>query len=152
MRRGDIHYLVFDYLAELTMSLLAAARLKDPQAGCATDFVGVTMKSLLKDIVERGIKRFVSNAGGMNPRTCAEAVAAIAAEQGVDGEDRLRRRRRCDAVARGTARVGVDGLDGTRRLPDKLVSANAYLGALPIRQALAKARRSSSPAAASTAR
>ncbi len=137
VRRGDIHYLVFDYLAELTMSLLAAARLKDPQAGYATDFVGVTMKSLLKEIVERGIK-VVSNAGGMNPRACAEAVAAIAAEQGiavkiafVEGDDAM-------PLLEELRASGVEGLDGTRQLPDKLVSANAYLGALPITQALAQ--------------
>ena len=134
-QHGEIDYLVFDYLAELTMSLLAAARLKDPQAGYATDFVSVTMKSLLKEVVERGIK-VISNAGGMNPRGCAEAVAAIAAEQGVDvkiafveGDDAM-------PLLDELRASGVEGLDGTRKLPDKLVSANAYLGALPIKHAL----------------
>src|SRR3954454_22031881 len=69
VQRGEIDYLVFDYLAELTMSLLAAARLREPQAGDATDFVSVTIKSLLKEVVGRGIK-IISNAGGMNPRGC----------------------------------------------------------------------------------
>ncbi len=135
VRRGQVDYLVFDYLAELTMSLLAAARLKDPQAGYATDFVDVTMTSLLGEIVARGIK-VVSNAGGMNPRGCAEAVAAIAAEQGVavkiafvEGDDVM-------PLLDELRASGVEGLGGTRTLPDKLVSANAYLGALPIKQAL----------------
>lgn len=135
VRRGEVDFLVFDYLAELTMSLLASARLKDPQAGYATDFVSVTMKSLLKEIVQRGIK-VVSNAGGMNPRGCAEAVAAIAAEQGlevniayVEGDDVM-------PLLPELRASGVQGLDGTSKLPDKVVSANAYLGALPIRQAL----------------
>ena len=79
---GKVDYVVFDYLAELTMSVLAAARLKNPELGYATDFVTVTMKTILKDVVAKNIK-IVSNAGGMNPHACAAALAAIAAEQGV---------------------------------------------------------------------
>jgi hypothetical protein len=79
---GKVDYVVFDYLAELTMSVLAAARLKNPDLGYATDFVTVTMKAILKDVVAKNIK-IVSNAGGMNPHACAAALAAIAAEQGV---------------------------------------------------------------------
>lgn len=65
-RSGMVDYLVFDYLAELTMSLLARARSKDPALGCATDFVDVT-RLILKDVVQRRI-RLVANAGGMNPQ------------------------------------------------------------------------------------
>ena len=79
---GQIDYLVFDYLAELTMSILAGARLKKPELGYATDFVSVAMKAVLRDVVDRGI-RVVSNAGGVNPQGCAAALAALAAEQGV---------------------------------------------------------------------
>jgi hypothetical protein len=79
---GQIDYLVFDYLAELTMSILAGARLKKPELGYATDFVAVAMKAVLRDVVDRGI-RVVSNAGGVNPQGCAAALAALAAEQGV---------------------------------------------------------------------
>ena len=93
VRRGNIDYLVFDYLAELTMSILASARLRKPELGYATDFVTVTMKSLIGEIAERGI-RVISNAGGMNPHGCAEAIAALAAEHGlslriavVEGDD-----------------------------------------------------------------
>jgi len=135
VRHGEIDYLVFDYLAELTMSLLASARLRKPELGYATDFVTVTMKSVLKDIVERKI-RVISNAGGMNPRGCAQALAVLAAEQGltvriaiVEGDDVV-------PQLPALRESGVKEMQGVRPLPDNLISANAYLGALPIRQAL----------------
>ena len=135
VRHGEIDYLVFDYLAELTMSLLALARLRKPELGYATDFVTVTMKCVLKDIVERKI-RVISNAGGINPSGCAQALAALAAEQGlavriavVEGDDVM-------PQLPALRESGVREMQGVRPLPDKLVSANAYLGALPIRQAL----------------
>src|SRR5687767_4024502 len=93
VRHGKVDYLVFDYLAELTMSILASARLRKHELGYATDFVSVTMQSQLREIAERGI-RVVSNAGGINPQGCADAIAALAAEQGlavkiavVEGDD-----------------------------------------------------------------
>jgi hypothetical protein len=126
---GDVDYLVFDYLAELTMSILAAARAKDGSLGYATDFVQVTMKSILRDVHARGI-RVISNAGGVNPRACAEALAAIAREQGIA----LR-----IAVVEGDDLMPQ--LESLRplvpALPTKVLTANAYLGALPIRAALA---------------
>ncbi|WP_434035071.1 acyclic terpene utilization AtuA family protein [Cupriavidus sp. a3] len=135
VRHGNIDYLVFDYLAELTMSILASARLRKPELGYATDFVTVTMKSLLREIAERGI-RVISNAGGMNPHGCAEAIAALAAEHGltlriavVEGDDVM-------PLLPGLREAGVRDIQKGRPLPEKVVSANAYLGALPIRQAL----------------
>src|SRR5487761_2479409 len=82
VRRGQVDYLVFDYLAELTMSILSAARAKSPDAGYATDFVDVAMKSVIRDIAAKGIK-VVSNAGGVNPAGCAAALAKLADEAGV---------------------------------------------------------------------
>ena len=131
---GEIDFLVFDYLAELTMSILAAARARNPGLGYATDFVDVTMKAILRDVAAQGI-RVISNAGGVNPQACADALQALAAEQGValkiavvTGDDvapllpRLREQ-------------GVRDLQG-RALPERMPTANAYLGALPIRAAL----------------
>jgi len=134
---GRIDYLVFDYLAELTMSILAGARLKKPELGYATDFVSVAMKAVLKDVVEQGI-RVVSNAGGVNPQGCADALAALAAEQGialkiavVSGDDvspllpELRK-----------SQSPVRELQSGAALPERVLTANAYLGAQPIRAAL----------------
>jgi hypothetical protein len=135
VRLGKIDYLVFDYLAELTMSILAAARAKDPALGYATDFVTVTMKAVLKDVVAKGI-RVISNAGGVNPQACADALAALAAEQGlqvtiavIQGDDVM-------PLVPELRAQGVTELQSGANLPDKLLTANAYLGALPIRQAL----------------
>jgi hypothetical protein len=135
VRLGDVDYLVFDYLAELTMSILAAARAKDPALGYATDFVAVTMKAILKDVAAQGI-RVISNAGGVNPRACAGALAALAAEQGVQvaiavvqGDDVM-------PLVPQLREQGVTELQSGAGLPQRLLTANAYLGALPIKQAL----------------
>ncbi len=135
---GQVDYVVFDYLAELTMSVLAAARLKNPNLGYATDFVTVTMKAILKDVVAKNIK-IVSNAGGMNPHACAAALTAIAAEQGVtiriavvEGDDVLP----LIPALREKVQNGIQELQSGAPLPERLLSANAYLGAAPIKQAL----------------
>ncbi|WP_048438455.1 acyclic terpene utilization AtuA family protein [Caenimonas sp. SL110] len=133
--QGHVDYLVFDYLAELTMSILAAARARDPSQGYATDFVSVTLKAILKDVAAKGI-RVISNAGGVNPQACADAIAALAAEQGVTirvavvaGDDVM--------AQLGQLRMeGVTELQSGAALPEKVLTANAYLGALPIRHAL----------------
>ena len=132
---GQVDYVVFDYLAELTMSVLAAARLKNADLGYATDFVTVTMKAILKDVVAKNIK-IVSNAGGMNPHACAAALAAIAVEQGVavkiavvEGDDVL-------PLIPALREKGIQELQSGAPLPERLLSANAYLGAAPIKQAL----------------
>jgi CheY-like chemotaxis protein len=135
VERGDVDVLVFDYLAELTMSLLAGARLKDPGAGYATDFVSVAMASVLPEVVRRGI-RVISNAGGVNPRGCAQALQALAARQGLTlkiavvlGDDLMPQ---LDTLRLRDTRHLHTG----QALPQRLLSANAYLGALPIARAL----------------
>lgn len=132
---AGVDYLVFDYLAELTMSILAAARGKNPELGYATDFVTVTMKAILKDVVANNI-RVISNAGGVNPQACAQAIRALAAEQGVAvkvavvlGDDVMPL---VDAL-RGE---DVRELQSGAALPSRVLTANAYLGALPVRRAL----------------
>ncbi len=134
---GQIDYLVFDYLAELTMSILAGARLKKPELGYATDFVTVAMKSVLKDVVAKGI-RVVSNAGGVNPQACAQALAVLAAEQGISlkiavvtGDDVMPQ-----LPALREANPPVQELQSGAALPAKVLTANAYLGAQPIKAAL----------------
>jgi Acyclic terpene utilisation family protein AtuA len=134
---GQIDYLVFDYLAELTMSILAAARQKNAGLGYATDFVTVAMRAVLKDVVQRGI-RVVSNAGGVNPQACAAALQALANELGVNlkiavvtGDDVMP-----VIPALREAKEPVRELQSGVLLPERVVTANAYLGALPVKAAL----------------
>jgi hypothetical protein len=136
VRRGRVDYLVFDYLAELTMSILAAARMKDPTKGYATDFVDITMNSMLREIRKSGI-RIVNNAGGMNAQCCADAILVIAQSQNlpvriavIEGDDVMP----LIPELRGSVRE----LQSGEPLPEKVVTANAYIGALPIARALAE--------------
>jgi hypothetical protein len=132
---GHVDYLVFDYLAELTMSILAAARGKDPELGYATDFVTVTMKSILRDVVDQGI-RVISNAGGINPQGCARAIAALAAEQGIHVKIAVVRGDDVMGLVPELREEGVKEMQSGAPLPARVLTANAYLGALPVKQAL----------------
>jgi len=134
----DLDYIVYDYLAEITMSIMARARAKDENKGYATDFVGAAMKPYLAKIAERGIK-VISNAGGVNPQACVAALRAEIETQGLDlkvacvvGDDLLSEKERL-------ASSGVTEMFNGESFPapDKVLSINAYLGAFPIAKALA---------------
>ncbi len=137
VRHGDIDYLINDYLAEITMSIMAAMRLRKPEAGYATDFVTHVMAPLAREIAEKKIK-VVSNAGGVNPLACRDAVTKAAEAAGVKlkiavvlGDDLVGR-------ADELRTAGIFEMDSGETLPAKLVSMNAYLGAVPIARALAE--------------
>lgn len=133
LEQAGLQYLVFDYLAETTMSILQRARLRSPELGYATDFVTAAVAPNLQAIKQRGV-RLVSNAGGLNPAACRDAILQLAQEQGIDlrvaivlGDDVLAQQEQLQAWP-------GEG-NSAQQLP-KLLSANAYLGALPIAQAL----------------
>jgi len=133
VRQGDIDYLVFDYLAEVTLSIMAGSRMKDPDAGYAHDFVTQVMAPLAREIKDKNIK-VVSNAGGVNPRACRAALQKVFAEAGVEmnialveGDDLNGRREQFSDCKE---------LDSGAALPPMTVTMNAYLGALPIQAAL----------------
>lgn len=137
VRGAKLDYLTFDYLAELTMSILARNRAKNPAAGYAIDFVDVAMRSVLPEVAARGIK-VLANAGGVNPRACGEALRKLAAEMGlnvkvavVEGDDLM-------PQMPALREAGLKDLHDGRALPAKLLSANAYLGAGPVVRALAE--------------
>ena len=131
----DLDYIVYDYLAEITMSIMARARGADATKGYATDFVSATLKPNLKAIAEQGVK-IISNAGGVNPQSCAEAARAVIKAQGLDlkvavvlGDDLLEQKQ---------ALAGITEMFSSAEFPplDSVVSINAYLGAFPIAHAL----------------
>ena len=135
VKGGDIGYLVFDYLAEVTMSILAAQKGKDGSAGYATDFVHITMKALLPELKAKGIK-VVANAGGVNPIACRDALAKVAEELGIPlkigvvlGDDLSPR-------AAEFRERGITEMFSGAAFPQRTASINAYLGALPIARAL----------------
>lgn len=131
-----LQYLVYDYLAETTMSILARARARDPQLGYATDFVHAAMAPHLAEILRRGI-RVVANAGGLNPQACRDALQQAAAQQGlapriavVSGDDvQPQFAQWCDA--------GLTDLAGQPVPTTEPWSANVYTGAQGIARALA---------------
>lgn len=135
LQAGGLDYIVFDYLAEITMSIMARARAKNPDMGYALDFVTAVIKPNIKDIANQGVK-LVSNAGGTNPAACGDAVRAVIAEAGLDlqvaviaGDDLTDR-----AVEFSHKKEMFTG----ESFPDveSIASVNAYLGAFPIAKAL----------------
>jgi Acyclic terpene utilisation family protein AtuA len=140
---GAIDYLMLDYLAEVTMSIMQKQKARDPKSGYARDFVAL-MKEILPACVERNI-RVVANAGGVNVRGCADAVAEVARGLGlagkvaigiVTGDDILDRVD--DFLARGIELRNMDTGEPLSTVRDRIQSANAYLGAAPIVEALKK--------------
>ena len=138
---GPVDYLMMDYLAEVTMSILQKQKSRDPTRGYATDFVS-QMERILPTVVARGIK-VTANAGGVNPRACAMAVAHVARRLGLGGkltigivlgDDLLGR---LDGLmARGHTFENLDTGRSLRDVRDRVLSANAYLGAAPVVEAL----------------
>ncbi len=140
---GPVDYLVLDYLAEVTMSILQKQRSRDPSAGYARDFVPL-MERLLPTLVSKRV-RVVTNAGGVNPRACAEAVLAAARKLGLAGEVKVALVTGDDILPRldELLQAGHElrDMDTGRPLADiraAVVSANAYLGMTPVVEALGR--------------
>src|SRR5438552_4299964 len=140
---GPIDYLMLDYLAEVTMSIMQKQKARDPNAGYARDFVSL-MNEILPACVDRGIK-VVANAGGVNVEGCANAIVDVARKLDysgkvkigiVTGDDLLERID--DFIARGIELRNMDTDEVLATVRDRIQSANAYLGAAPIVEALRK--------------
>lgn len=134
VRGAELDYLVFDYLAEITMSIMAGARLKNPEAGYATDFVEV-MTPLLGDIAAKQI-RVISNAGGVTPSACASALAAACEKAGVALKIAVVHGDNLQPRLGELAKAGIREMFSGAALPPMCVSVNAYLGAPGIVEAL----------------
>ncbi len=132
---NNLDFIVYDYLAEITMSILARARAKDPEKGYALDFVSSVLKLNLRQIADQKIK-VISNAGGVNPEACAEAIRLLLNELKIDLKV---------SVVLGDDLMGqIDNFSEIKEMysnepfpqKDKIASINAYLGAFPIAKAL----------------
>jgi hypothetical protein len=140
---GPIDYLMLDYLAEVTMSILQKQKERDPRMGYARDFIGA-MESVLPAVVERDV-RVVANAGGVNPVSCAHAVLDVARQRGatgklqigvVTGDDLLPRLD--ELIASGHPLANMETGEPLDTVRDRVLSANAYIGSTPIVEALAR--------------
>ena len=133
---GPIDYLILDYLAEVTMSILQKQKEADPTLGYARDFPPLIAR-IANRVAERGIK-VIANAGGVNPLACAREVRRLAPSLKVavvQGDDVLARLD--DFTARGFPLRSMDTGEPLSAIRDKILSANAYIGAFPLVEALA---------------
>ncbi|MGD8277708.1 MAG: DUF1446 domain-containing protein [Gemmatimonadota bacterium] len=146
VRRGPLDYLVLDYLAEVTMSILQKQRARDPAQGFARDFVPL-MGEILPDCVERDV-RVVANAGGVNIEGCRDQVLGEARKAGLTGRVNVGVVTGDDVLARLPALIEAGhemrNMDTGRPLTDvldRVASANAYFGARPVIEALERDAR-----------
>jgi len=133
---GNVDYIVYDYLAEVTMSLLARVKARRPEMGYAHYFTDVIISENIKEIAKKKI-RIIANAGGVNPNACRDKVLEIAKKEGVElkvaviqGDDLMPR---LDELKKRKITEMYTG----EPWPDGMMSINAYLGARPIAEALA---------------
>ena len=150
-REPDLDFLTLDFLAEVSMSILALQRSRDPQAGWPRDFVEI-VRSIAPYWRNGGRCRVITNAGGLNPLGCAQACCEALENAGctgrtvavVSGDDVLDQVRRVDFSPPSSSREDelLRNLDTGQAIADvrnRIVTANAYLGARPIAEALARA-------------
>lgn len=138
--KGQIDYLVMDYLAEVTMSILQKQKKKDPRLGYARD-IPELMKKILPICVEKNIK-IITNGGGVNPVACAEEVKKVANQLGIKnlkigvvlGDDILDKVD--ELISQGIGLNNMDTGESIIKIKDRLLSANVYFGSQPIVEAL----------------
>jgi hypothetical protein len=140
VEEGPVDYLTFDYLAEITMSIMQKQRMKNPEHGYALDFVSM-LKKILKTCQEKNIT-VIANAGGVNPQACAKAIEEVIKDLGlsgfkigiVEGDDIMDQLD--DLTASGETFKNLDTGEDFSTVRDRVGSANVYIGAKPIVEAL----------------
>jgi hypothetical protein len=140
VRRGGLDYMACDYLAELTMSIMARQRLKNPKAGYAADFITL-LEEIGKETFEKKIRN-ISNAGGMNVESCVEEIKKVAMARGMGGykiayvlgddmSGEIKRLR-----AEGISFANMDGAGDFDEIQDRIINANVYFGHEPAAECL----------------
>ncbi|MCI0696031.1 DUF1446 domain-containing protein [candidate division KSB1 bacterium] len=140
VREGPLHYLTLDYLAEVTMSIMQKLKSRNPEAGYATDFIEM-LSRILPTCKEKGIK-IIASAGGVNSTACMRATGEVIKKLGlsgikvatVTGDDVLSRL--AELQQQGESFKNLDGGRPLSAVDGKITSANAYLGAFPVAEAL----------------
>ncbi len=140
LRGGEIDYIGMDYLAEVTLSIMMRQKLRNPEMGYATDFIGF-VERVLPELVERNV-RVLCNAGGLNPNGARAKIFEVARKLGVkgfkvgvvEGDDILPRLPELIAAGHDLADMETGAPMST--IVDRVTSANAYLGARPVVEAL----------------
>ena len=141
VERGPVDYLMLDYLAEVTMSILQKQKERDPAMGYARDFLGA-LESVLPAVTDRNV-RVIANAGGVNPQSCARAVLDVARRHGAEGKVRVGvitgddlLPRLDELLAGGHELRNMDTGETLDTVRERVLSANAYIGSTPIVEAL----------------
>ncbi len=137
---GPVDYIMMDYLAEVTMSILQKQKLKDPRFGYARD-IPALMERMLPVIKEKGIK-VITNGGGVNPTACRDAIFEVAKKLGIKdlkigvvmGDNILDNID--DLVNKGVELKNMESGDSVKTVKDKVLSANVYFGAAPVVECL----------------
>lgn len=136
---GRLDYVTMDFLAEITMSIMQKQRKRDPEAGYARDFIPM-LESVLKKMLSDGT-RIITNAGGVNPEACAEAISKLAARLGLNpriavvyGDDILERIGELEA--KGCKFANMEDGRNFSEVQDRISAANVYFGAAPVVAAL----------------
>lgn len=140
VNEGPLDYLTLDYLAEVTMSIMQKLKSRDPSKGYATDFVTM-IDRILPQMMEKGVK-VIANAGGVNPEACKAAVLEVARKHGIEGlkvavvEGDDIYHSLDDLMAAGESFSNMDTGEPLSTVRERVTSANVYLGAFPIAEAL----------------
>ena len=135
INKGNLNYLVFDFLAEVTMSILARAKMKNPDMGYTPDFIN-QIAPHLTEIKKKNIK-VISNAGGINLEACRDALKIEAEKLNIDLKIILVRGDNIIDRKQELQNMNIRDIDNGETLPDEILSMNGYLGATHIQEALA---------------
>lgn len=140
--KGQVDYIMMDYLAEVTMSIMQKQKRKDPSLGYAKDLISL-MEEILPICIKKNIK-VITNGGGVNPTSCRDAIFQLAKKLGIKGlkvgvvlgDDILNKINKLEAE--GIFLDNMETGESLSTIKDRIISANVYFGAFPIVEALSQ--------------